>query len=126
MRDIQNIPLRIFGGGNFLTSNTNRTQYSRRAATIAMAVVAAFLASMPVSAQRPEPKDTDSVYVCTGSAAYAYHTRQECQGLQRCTATIKHTTVKEARREGRKFCGYCRKVAIPIRKDKQVTTKDVL
>lgn len=73
-----------------------------------MAALVAFL-SIATAAYATEPKDTARVYVCTGSMAYAYHTHRECRGLNRCTATIKQTTAKAARKEGRKFCGICSK-----------------
>lgn len=119
------------GGGNFrsLTSEKHNTVKGSCAHTMRMAALVAFLGIastlMAHSAVEPasaEPQDTAKVYVCTGSAAYAYHTHRDCRGLNRCTATIRQITVKEAKKQGRKFCGYCRR-SIAIRKDGAKVTK---
>lgn len=93
---------------------------------ISVCLVALFVS---IYAQAQEPADTAKVYVCTGSASYAYHTHRGCPGLNKCTATIKTMTVKDAKKEGRKFCGYCRgnKPALRLRDDKKVTkSEDVM
>ena len=36
------------------------------------------------------------VWICTGSSAYAYHSHQNCSGLNRCSAEIKMVTLHDA------------------------------
>jgi hypothetical protein len=48
----------------------------------------------------------DSVLVCKGTSAYAYHDRY-CQGLKRCKASIVKVSLDEAIKMNRKACGFC-------------------
>ena len=36
------------------------------------------------------------VWICTGPSAYAYHSNQNCSGLNRCSAEIKMVTLHDA------------------------------
>lgn len=47
------------------------------------------------------------VYVCTGPNAKAYHTDEDCKGLERCSDDIKEMTEQEAIDMGRHLCHYC-------------------
>ena len=41
-------------------------------------------------------QDTTYVWICTGPSAYAYHSNQNCSGLNRCSAEIKMVTLHDA------------------------------
>lgn len=47
-----------------------------------------------------------SVYICTGSGAYAYHSNSGCRGLNNCQASIVPTSLSEAKKK-RKPCEIC-------------------
>lgn len=49
-----------------------------------------------------------SVYVCTGSGAYAYHKNSSCSGLNNCQAEIVSISLKEAKKK-RSACKICYK-----------------
>ena len=48
----------------------------------------------------------DSVLVCFGSMSYAYH-RRICDGLARCSRTIRKMPLDSARHLGRSACWLC-------------------
>jgi hypothetical protein len=49
-----------------------------------------------------------TVYVCTGNYAYAYHSRDNCAGLNNCKGEIRYTDVYSAiNTHGRKPCCRC-------------------
>jgi hypothetical protein len=48
-----------------------------------------------------------SVYICTGSGAYAYHNSSNCRGLNNCGGSIKSVSVSKAKSMGRKSCSIC-------------------
>lgn len=50
---------------------------------------------------------SNSVYICTGPYAKAYHNTDECRGILSCKAEIKLITLDEAQKMGRTPCGYC-------------------
>lgn len=116
-----NIKQLIGGGKNYVINFLGHNYQGQLCAAVRVAALAAFL-MIGTTIHASEPQDTTKVFICTGSAAYAYHTHRSCPGLNRCTATIRETTVKEAKKEGRKFCGYCRR-SIAIRKDGKKVTK---
>lgn len=129
--NLQQITLSNRGGANVLITNTlgNIMLGNNRAMRYICVYFMALFVSICSYAQ--EPQDTAKVFICTGSAAYAYHTHRDCRGLNRCTATIRTTTAKAAKKEGRKFCGYCKRRhsarTIELRSDKKVTkSEDVL
>lgn len=117
----------LIGGGKFLIFNYLRHNFlqGQSCAKVRVAALAAFLMA-GIGAHAAEPQDTAKVYVCTGSASYAYHTNHNCEGLQQCNATIRETTAKEARKQGRKYCGYCRKTTIRIRPEKEADVTKIL
>jgi hypothetical protein len=54
------------------------------------------------------PRDLQTVYVCTGSYAYAYHSRSDCPGLGNCKNEIKYTDENNAANNmGRIPCCRC-------------------
>lgn len=123
--------IRLIGGGKSLglPQNNHIQNQGQLCARMRMTALVAFftLAStvMAQSAEKTvtsEPQDTAKVFVCTGPTAYACHLIQDCDGLQKCNGTIKRITVKEAKKQGRKLCGYCRR-SIAIRKDGEKVTK---
>jgi hypothetical protein len=53
-------------------------------------------------------KNAQTVYVCTGEYAYAYHSRNNCPGLNNCKGDIKYTDEYNAKQNlGRKPCCRC-------------------
>lgn len=50
--------------------------------------------------------ETDSVYICNGSASTKYHLSPKCRGLVRCTTLIEEIPIDEAKKKGRTLCGY--------------------
>ncbi len=50
-----------------------------------------------------------TVYISTGSSAYAYHARQSCRSLKRCNEEghVKAVTLETAKRMGRRPCKIC-------------------
>ena len=51
--------------------------------------------------------ESDTVYICTGASAYAYHSNSNCSGLNQCGATIKKVSVPDIK--GRSPCKKCYK-----------------
>jgi hypothetical protein len=47
------------------------------------------------------------VYVCQGSASYAYHATDRCEGLAWCTRPVVRLTKAEAVKKGRRPCRRC-------------------
>ncbi len=47
------------------------------------------------------------VYICTGKYAYSYHKSKKCRGLNKCSASIKKVTFKQAKSEKRIACKIC-------------------
>ena len=54
-------------------------------------------------------KKSTKVYICTGKTANAYHTNPNCEGLDNCKGEIKQIKMKEAIKQGRHFCNFCKK-----------------
>lgn len=53
-------------------------------------------------------KNVQTVYVCTGEYSYAYHSRNNCPGLNNCKGDIKYTDEYNAKQNlGRKPCCRC-------------------
>lgn len=50
---------------------------------------------------------TQTVYVCTGPTAYAYHKTPKCKGLKRCSGEIIQISVEKAKADKRKACKIC-------------------
>ncbi|MBQ6277900.1 MAG: hypothetical protein IJK62_14485 [Bacteroidales bacterium] len=49
----------------------------------------------------------NTVYICTGQYAKAYHRNRNCSGLGNCRAEIKQVSLEDAKRKGRTPCGKC-------------------
>ena len=52
-----------------------------------------------------------TVYISTGSSAYAYHARKSCRTLKRCNEEghVRAITLEKAQNMGRTPCGVCYK-----------------
>jgi hypothetical protein len=55
----------------------------------------------------PPPPRPAPVYICQGSASYAYHVSSRCEGLAWCTRSVKPMTRAAAVKLGRRPCGRC-------------------
>lgn len=53
---------------------------------------------------------TDTVLICTGSAAKRFHSRDNCEGMQSCTKAIKPVTRAEAEAKKRTPCIKCYRI----------------
>lgn len=53
-----------------------------------------------------EESGSGSVYICTGSGAYAYHSNSGCRGLNNCQGSIISVSVSEAKKS-RVPCKIC-------------------
>jgi hypothetical protein len=47
-----------------------------------------------------------TVYLCKGPESYAYHYKQDCRGLAKCSTRLEKTTESEAKKLKRKLCGW--------------------
>jgi hypothetical protein len=59
------------------------------------------------TAPRPAATVSPKVYVCGGGSAYAYHSSDNCAGLNRCSHGISAVAVAEAEGMGRRPCKKC-------------------
>jgi hypothetical protein len=50
-----------------------------------------------------EPKE---VYICKGPLSKAYHMNRTCHGLDKCSTKIYKVALENAKKMGRKVCGY--------------------
>ena len=50
---------------------------------------------------------SDSVYICTGPYAKAYHNDSECRGILACKADIETVSINKAEDMERTPCSYC-------------------
>lgn len=55
----------------------------------------------------PGPAAPPKVYLCQGSASYAYHVSTRCEGLAWCTTSPKALSRAAAVKLGRRPCGRC-------------------
>lgn len=53
------------------------------------------------------PAPPAKVYICQGSASYAYHVSAKCEGLAWCSSSVKPLTRAAAVKLGRRPCGRC-------------------
>lgn len=49
----------------------------------------------------------NTVYICTGPKAKAYHSTLNCRGLSKCSSDIKTITLTEAKKIKRRACKIC-------------------
>lgn len=55
-----------------------------------------------------EDEGDTKVWICTGSSAYAYHSRSNCSGLSNCKGSIKQVKLDEAvKKYHRRPCKKC-------------------
>ncbi len=58
------------------------------------------------SNKKPKPEDVNTVYICTGTNATAYHSTDQCHSLSNCSGEIKQIGIGVAS-VTRKPCGRC-------------------
>lgn len=56
---------------------------------------------------REVQRHSDTVYICTGKYAKAYHCTTHCKGLDNCSGEIVKMDKYDAQRRHRHPCGYC-------------------
>lgn len=56
-----------------------------------------------------QESETGQVWICTGKSSHAYHSTEECYGIQSCRARKKKMSKDEAISMGRTPCHYCHK-----------------
>jgi hypothetical protein len=54
-----------------------------------------------------QAKPAAKVYICQGSASYAYHRVATCEGLAWCSSSVKALPKAAAVKLGRRPCGRC-------------------
>lgn len=54
-----------------------------------------------------QEEETEEVYICTGKSSHAYHSTDECYGIQACTGDIEKVSLEDAVYMGRTPCHYC-------------------
>ena len=64
-------------------------------------------AEYSISSQYNSPKPDQTVYICTGPYSYAYHSTNQCAGLNNCRGEINYTYESYAISLGRKPCCRC-------------------
>jgi len=52
-------------------------------------------------------KVTETVYVCMSKGSVAYHNRDNCAGINRCTHEVKCMSIAEAQGLGKRACMKC-------------------
>ena len=62
------------------------------------------LVALLIPVRAPAPP---AVYICQGSASYAYHRSAHCEGLAWCTSALRTLPVAAAQKLGRRPCGRC-------------------
>lgn len=55
----------------------------------------------------PESESENTVYICDGPYAEAYHNTPDCTGLSNWSGSVLEVTEQEAIDMGRQPCGYC-------------------
>lgn len=48
----------------------------------------------------------ETVYVCGSGNGKRYHLKENCRGLNNCSAKAVKTTVEKAKKEGKTLCGW--------------------
>lgn len=66
-----------------------------------MTILSILLASLVLG---PPPA---RVFICQGSASYAYHATERCESLAWCTRTVVALSKPAAVKKGRRPCGRC-------------------
>lgn len=65
-------------------------------------------AFVPLSAATAKANTTETaVYVCVSKSSVAFHSTDECSGLNRCTHEIKAMSTADAQRMGKRACLKC-------------------
>ena len=52
-------------------------------------------------------EETNMVWICTGRSSHAYHSTDDCYGIQACKGRKKKISLDEAVSMGRTPCHYC-------------------
>jgi hypothetical protein len=50
---------------------------------------------------------TETVYLCMSKTSYAYHSSDDCQGLNRCSHEVKSMSADDAQKLGKRTCQKC-------------------
>jgi len=66
-----------------------------------------FALSTFASASEKQKTNPDAVIVCTVKYSKAYHTKQDCDGLDNCKGELKTINLQEAKEMNRHACHYC-------------------
>jgi hypothetical protein len=61
------------------------------------------IASTPTATGRPAA----TVYVCMSNTSYAYHSADNCSGLNRCSHEVKAMSAEAAAKLGKRACRKC-------------------
>jgi len=54
-----------------------------------------------------QESETNMVWICTGRSSHAYHSSEECYGIQACQGDIEMVSLDDAVSMGRTPCHYC-------------------
>lgn len=54
-----------------------------------------------------QEEETQEVWICLGRSSHAYHSTDECYGIQACRGEIEQVSLEEALDMGRTPCHYC-------------------
>ena len=68
-----------------------------------------FLLALALLCGSATAKKSPKVFICTGKTAKAYHINRNSEGLGNCKDEIKQVKMKEAVKQGRHLCSYCKK-----------------
>lgn len=72
-------------------------------------IISIFLFSCGKKNPETEIKSDETVYICTGKLAYAYHKYRDCFGLNQCSDEIKEMKKEDAFKIRKRYCSFCRK-----------------
>ncbi len=76
------------------------------ACLISITVITFSSAFNPISL-RKEIRQEITVYICVSKNAVAYHSNQNCRGLNKCTHEIKNVNISKAKDMGYRACKIC-------------------
>ena len=65
-----------------------------------------FAACNESKTEKEQEKDEQTVMICRGSRAYAYHSRN-CRGLSNCRSEISNVSISRAKQMGYSPCKNC-------------------
>jgi hypothetical protein len=76
---------------------------------LALTSSAATLPTFPLRLPRGNEagRRTATVYVCVSKSSVAYHSRDNCAGLNRCSHEVRAMSVTDAQQLGKRACRKC-------------------